>query len=88
MIIPIRCMNCGFLIADKWRIYQAEVARRKQAAGMNAREGPMIIDGSVAPDTGKIPETIENAVLKELGFTRYCCKKHFLTHRDLTEIIS
>lgn len=88
MIIPIRCMNCGSVIADKWRIYQAEVARRKQVAGMSTREGPMIIDGSVEPDTGKIPETIENVVLKELGFTRYCCKKHFLTHRDLTEVIS
>ncbi len=88
MIIPIRCMNCGNVIADKWRIYQAEVSRRKQEAGMNANTGPIIIDGSVAPDTGKIPETIENTVLKELGFSRYCCKKHFLTHRDLTEVIS
>ena len=73
MIIPIRCMNCGSVIADKWRIYQAEVSRRKQEVGMNANTGPIIIDGSVAPGTGKIPETIENTVIKDRGCARYCC---------------
>ncbi|AUF82248.1 DNA-directed RNA polymerase subunit Rpb10/RpoN [Tetraselmis virus 1] len=26
MIIPIRCMTCGKMIADKWRVYEEKTA--------------------------------------------------------------
>eukprot|EP00873_Tetraselmis_striata_P019268 jgi/Tetstr1/439532/TSEL_027961.t1 len=36
MIIPIRCVTCGKVIADKWREYERKVAA---AAGTAAPEG-------------------------------------------------
>lgn len=77
MIIPIRCMNCGNVIADKWRYYQK---RLRDLKGSNeAAAQPYFMDATTIPDT---PEA---KVLNELGMTRYCCRKHFLTHRDLME---
>jgi len=76
MIIPIRCMNCGFVLADVWRYYQNRVATLKGKV-----TNPLYIDGT------SIPDTPERKVCDELGITRYCCRKHLLTHRDLIEKI-
>jgi len=73
MIIPIRCMNCGNILADKWLYYQKRVRESKGE--------PIYMDGK------SVPDTIESAVLKELGLTRYCCRKHMLTHVDLIDKI-
>ena len=77
MIIPIRCMNCGNVIADKWQYYQQRVKEEKLKRGLDKSTQPITIDGN------SVPETVENQVLKEMGITRYCCRKHFLTHVDL-----
>lgn len=78
MIIPIRCMNCGFLLADKWRTYEKKVAEYRGTLGVT---GPVFIDGT------SIPVTPEAKALEDLQVKRYCCRKHFLTHRDLIEKI-
>ena len=79
MIIPIRCMNCGNPIADKWRKYQERVKARK---GTKANDTTVLyIDGS------DIPLTAEKETLDELGFRRDCCRKHFLTNIDLIELV-
>ena len=77
MIIPIRCMNCGKLIADKWQYYQAELKKLKG----DQSEVPYYMDGTT------VPATPEKKVLDELGLTRPCCRKHFLTQKDLIEKI-
>ncbi len=82
MIIPVRCMNCGNMLADKWRYYQKEVARLR--AEQNITQ-PFVIDGTQSPDA--IPLTPEKEVMNKLGITRYCCRKHLLTHRDLIDKI-
>lgn len=77
MIIPIRCMSCGKLIADKWRFYQNQL---KQQKGEQA-EQRVYFDGST------VPETAEKRVLDAMGMTRSCCRKHFLTQVDLIDKI-
>lgn len=77
MIIPIRCMNCGKMIADKWRYYQLKLRQMKG----DQSELPYYMDGTTVPDTP------EKKVLDELGLTRPCCRKHFLTQKDLIEKI-
>jgi len=77
MIIPIRCMNCGGVIADKWRYYQKRLRELKGSS--EAAGKPYFMDATT------VPETAEKKVLDELGLKRYCCRKHFLTHRDLIE---
>ena len=79
MIIPIRCMNCGKLIAHKWRDYQEGVAQLNSDKKETAQQVPS--DGNV------FNETPEGKVLTALGITRSCCRKHFLTHRDLMDKI-
>jgi DNA-directed RNA polymerase I, II, and III subunit RPABC5 len=75
MIIPVRCMNCGKLLADKWLYYQKRL-KEQQGESYGKRT---YFDGT------KVPETVEGKVLSELGLTRYCCRKVFLTHVDLVE---
>lgn len=82
MIIPVRCMNCGNMLADKWRYYQAEVVRLRTEQNITQ---PFVIDGTQSPDA--IPLTPEKQVMNTLGITRYCCRKHLLTHRDLIDKI-
>ena len=75
MIIPVRCMNCGKLLADKWLYYQKR---------LEAIQGPSYGKRTYFDGT-KIPDTAEKTVLDELQLTRYCCRKVFLTHVDLVE---
>lgn len=80
MIIPIRCMNCGNMLADKWRTYQKRLEARRARAGQT-ENATLYIDGT------KMINTPEAETLNELGLRRICCRKHFLTHVDLIEKI-
>ena len=75
MFIPIRCMNCGFVLADKWRYFQQRVKEMRGSGG----SGVIYMDGTSVPDTA------ERKVFEELSIKRYCCRKHLLTHVDLIE---
>lgn len=77
MIIPVRCMNCGKLLGDKWDYYQRRLREKK---GPGYAE-PTCFDGKT------IPKTPESEVYDELNLLRYCCKKTLLTHVDLIEKI-
>jgi len=79
MILPIRCMNCGFVLADKWLWYQKRVVELRHEKGLGNQ--PIYIDGT------SVSSTPERQACDELGITRYCCRKHLLTHRDLIEKI-
>lgn len=78
MIIPIRCMNCGNVLADKWRYFQKRV---QQLRSGTTDSSVVYMDGSTVPDTA------EKKVLDELNLKRYCCRKHLLTHVDLIDKI-
>jgi DNA-directed RNA polymerases I, II, and III subunit RPABC5 len=80
MIIPIRCMNCGNILADKWLFYQREVQEEKKRRG-NASMKSIYMDGKSVPDTPELK------VLQHLNLKRYCCRKHMLTHVDLIDKI-
>jgi DNA-directed RNA polymerase I, II, and III subunit RPABC5 len=77
MIIPIRCMNCGNVLADKWLFYQKKVKELRQTDEIK----PIYMDGKT------VPITAELQVLNALGLRRYCCRKHMLTHVDLIDKI-
>jgi DNA-directed RNA polymerase subunit N (RpoN/RPB10) len=78
MIIPVRCMNCGKLLADKWLHYQ----RRLQEEKGDKYGKRTYFDGSTVPT-----KTTEAKVLDELQLHRYCCRKVLLTHVDLLQKI-
>ncbi len=78
MIIPIRCMTCGKVLANKWNKYQELVK-----SDPNLSKQPETIN--IRAD--KVEKTVEGKVMDELGLKRYCCRRHLLTHVDLIEII-
>lgn len=71
MIIPVRCVTCGKVLADKWRWYQAKVGAGKT---------PMHDEPGGGADARRV-------AMDNLGLARYCCRRHFLGHVDLVHRI-
>jgi DNA-directed RNA polymerase I, II, and III subunit RPABC5 len=76
MIIPVKCVTCGMVLADKYRYYQAEVRRIIFAKGLK-------VDKVVYLTKEKIDKTPEAEVLDTLGITNVCCRRHMLCHVDI-----
>ena len=78
MIIPIRCMTCGNTIASKWKRYQELLATLGSDAEHN------LITNSVK-DLDK--QTVECKAMNEIGLSRYCCRRHMLSHTDIIDLL-
>lgn len=76
MIIPIKCVTCGNVLADKYRYFQSEVRRIKIAQGMK-------VDKVVYLTKESVEKTPEGIVLDDLGLKNVCCRRHILTHVDI-----
>lgn len=76
MIIPIKCFTCGKVLADKYRYYKQEVRQIKATIGLE-------VEKVIYLDKDNIKKTPEGEVLDNLGLTKYCCRRHMLTHVDL-----
>jgi len=76
MIIPVKCVTCGMVLADKYRYYQSEVRKIKISQGMK-------VDKVVYLSKTKIEKTPEGEVLDNLGITDVCCRRHMLCHVDI-----
>jgi DNA-directed RNA polymerase subunit N (RpoN/RPB10) len=77
MIIPICCVTCGKVLADKWEYYKKKVEELKNQdkAKPNGAENPTFVTEIYT--TGKI--------LDELGLTKYCCRRHMIGHVDIID---
>ena len=78
MIIPIRCVTCGKVIANKWNKY-------KELTKENPEKDKQT--NTINVNSSQIEKTLEGKVMDDLGLVRYCCRRHLLTHVDLIEII-
>lgn len=80
MIIPIKCYTCGKVIADKYRYYLNKVREKKleEQGG-----GDVAVDNVLYLTKHNIKKTAEGHVLDDIGFTKMCCRRHFLTHVDI-----
>tara|TARA_Y100001970_G_C13705120_1_gene589127 strand:- start:38 stop:262 length:225 start_codon:yes stop_codon:yes gene_type:complete len=74
-------MTCGKILADKWLRYLQIVKNKKDKDDNNNDDN--ILDISVT----NVKKTPEGEALDELNLTRYCCRRHMLTHVDLIDII-
>jgi len=77
MIIPVRCMNCGKLLADKYNFFQAKLREARGGKEGAAAPEPICLDGKT------IPRTAEAALFEMLDLRRYCCRKTINTNVDL-----
>lgn len=76
MIIPVKCFTCGKVLANKYRFYQDEVSKLKQQKNMDNKKIEYLT-------TNVKDKTPEGEVLDRLGLTKYCCRRHMLTHVDI-----
>jgi len=76
MIIPIKCVTCGNVLADKYRFYQQEVRRIKLSRDIQ-------VDKVVYLTKTNIEKTPEGQVLDEIKLYNVCCRRHMLTHVDI-----
>ena len=76
MIIPVRCVTCGNVFANKYRYYQEKVRERKISKGEK-------LDNVVYFSSTNTEKTAEGETLDELRLTNVCCRRHMLTHVDI-----
>lgn len=73
MIIPVRCITCGKLLANKYEYYERELLRKK--LGMKTDIDPLVININIQD----VKKTIAGEIMDELGLNRICCRKIMLT---------
>jgi DNA-directed RNA polymerase subunit N (RpoN/RPB10) len=76
MIIPIKCVTCGTVIANKYRYYCEEVRKRKILKNLH-------VDKVIYLTAEYSEKTPEGEVLDELNLTKTCCRRSMLTHVDI-----
>lgn len=74
MIIPIKCMTCGHVLADKWVYYEREVKKLEDEPHNESD-----LKNMDTLDRGKI--------LDALGLKRICCRRHMLGNQDMMDLI-
>jgi len=77
MIIPIKCVTCGTVLADKYQYYLEEV-RKLKVDNPNA----VIYYTKEMANKATIEKTPEGQVLDRLKLFNVCCRRHMLTHVD------
>lgn len=77
MIIPIKCVSCGNVLANKYRYYLEQVRKKKKENGDKAER--VIYYTKDMKNT----QTAEAEVLDDLGLTNMCCRRIMLTHVDV-----
>ena len=76
MIIPVKCFNCGTVLADKYRYFLEKSREKKLQKGDNPNRVTYL-------DKQTLDKTAEGEVLDKLGFNKMCCRRHLLTHVDI-----
>jgi DNA-directed RNA polymerase I, II, and III subunit RPABC5 len=78
MIIPIRCLTCGNILGSKYSAYLNYL----ETLSSDAKHNLITTDVS-----DLVNDTVECQALDKLGLTRYCCRRHFLTHNDIIDLL-
>ena len=100
MIIPVRCMACGKVLADKWEAYSKRCGDAGIDAGGDNGNGD---DRMASPqqkqeqkekrklersgDASGGEKTDRGIILDELGIVTICCRIAMQTHVDMSLII-
>ena len=76
MLIPVKCFSCGKVLANKYDFYLREV--KKQKLNNNIE-----LDKVTYLTKDFMEKTPEGEAMDKLGLTKYCCRRHMLTHVDI-----
>ena len=84
MIIPIKCVTCGNVIADKYLLYTRKVIKGNLSKQKNMESDGFVDRNSVLYlSKDNLGKTVEGKVLDDLRITKVCCRRVFLTHVDI-----
>lgn len=76
MIIPVKCFTCGKVLGNKYNYYVKEVQKKKVNKNIDVEKVQYLTKDF-------IDKTPEGEVLDQLRLTKYCCRRHMLTHVDI-----
>lgn len=85
MIIPIRCFTCNKVLANKWEYYKQKIQAKEEET-----KNSKITKESLKIENNReiyFSETYKGDILNELNITKICCRRHFLGHVDLIDLI-
>jgi len=76
MIIPIKCVSCGNVLADKYRYYLEQIRKKKKETNTNDK----VIYYTKDMEN---KQTFECEILDQLKLKKVCCRRIMLTHVDI-----
>tara|TARA_B100000768_G_scaffold180718_1_gene201422 strand:+ start:1043 stop:1276 length:234 start_codon:yes stop_codon:yes gene_type:complete len=76
MLIPVKCFSCGKVLANKYDFYLREVKKQKLNNNVD-------LDKVTYLTKDFMEKTPEGEAMDKLGLTKYCCRRHMLTHVDI-----
>lgn len=71
--IPVRCYTCNLPISGRWKRFLELVKQYRKDDGRPEKDDLLYL-------TTTTKETAEGRAMTNLGLTRECCRRHFLTH--------
>jgi DNA-directed RNA polymerase subunit N (RpoN/RPB10) len=77
-LIPMRCVTCGEPLASKYVAYVNTVQQEKGMAGC-MRQPPT----EYLKDLKELKPSVEARTMDKLELTKWCCRRHMLTHVDI-----
>ena len=83
MIIPIRCVTCGKLLANKEHAYQRMCEEVEEKAKKAKKEGVVEADEVKFKN---FQDGYKGKILDELGLDRPCCRRHMLGTVNIGEV--
>jgi DNA-directed RNA polymerase subunit N (RpoN/RPB10) len=92
MLIPIRCISCSAVIADKYNFYIKRLKEKKQLENTKNEKNSKITIDDLHIDNDDIlnkhfDKNLAKDILDQLEIHRYCCRRMFLGNIDLIEHI-
>jgi DNA-directed RNA polymerase subunit N (RpoN/RPB10) len=84
MIIPIRCFTCGKVLADKYDAYVKASQELEEAVRKAEAKGET---HPAVHTNGSFDRIRKDDLFKEMGLTRYCCRRHMLGQVDMMDVI-
>lgn len=82
MIIPIRCFTCNQVVANKWTAYKKKVQEEYLKENVINDKNKRFLNMNQLDK-----KSIEGRILDELKVHKYCCRRMYLSHVDMAEII-
>ena len=78
MLIPIRCVTCGNMLASKYkRFLEYKKNYRNNCKRLNKEPESDILSFN------KTNDDVYNLQMEKVGLKRYCCKRHFIGQQEI-----